>query len=161
VADLWKQAGPFAGTRAESTDRSAVLAMIQPITPDTLVELGVAFRSLDAGDTLGAARTMEQAGKDLPADGGRSEVTLYAGRLYAAVGQAAKAEVGFRAAVLKEAPNTSAAALLELGRLLVTQNRRPEATQVLEQMILDYPMSALVPQARRLLDQARGGVPRT
>jgi tetratricopeptide (TPR) repeat protein len=161
VADLWKQAGPFAGTREESTDRSAILAMIQPIAPDTLVGLGLAFRSLDAGDTLAAARTMEQAGKDIPVDGGRAEVTLYAGRLYAAAGQAGKAESDFRAAVLKDAPNTSAAALLELGRLFVAQDRRPEATQVLEQMILDYPTSALLPQARRLLDQVRGGVPKT
>lgn len=161
VADLWKQAGPFAGSREESTDRSAILAMLQPIAPDTLAGLGLAFRSLDSGDTLGAARGLEQAGKELPVDGGRAEVTLYAGRLYAAGGQGAKAEASFRAAVLKEAPSTSAAALLELGRLFVTENRRPEATEVLEQMILDYPTSALVPQARRLLDQARGGVPRT
>jgi hypothetical protein len=33
--------------------------------------------------------------------------------------------------------------------------------QVLEHLILTYPESALVPQARRTLDQARGAVPRT
>jgi tetratricopeptide (TPR) repeat protein len=161
TSDLWKQAGPFAGTREEATERSAILAMIQPVAPDTVAGLGLAFRMLDGGDTLGAARTMEQAGKDLPADGGRAEVMLYAGRLYAAAGKADKAEAALRSAVQKEAPNTSAAALLELGRLLVSQARGEEATRVLEQMILDYPASALLPQARRLLDQVRGGVPRT
>jgi hypothetical protein len=30
---------------------------------------------------------------------------------------------------------------------------------VLEQLILDYPRSALVPQARRAIDEARGAVP--
>jgi hypothetical protein len=32
---------------------------------------------------------------------------------------------------------------------------------MLEHLILTYPESALVPQARRLLDQTRGAVPRT
>jgi hypothetical protein len=32
---------------------------------------------------------------------------------------------------------------------------------LLEHLILTYPESALVPQARRTLDQARGAVPRT
>jgi hypothetical protein len=32
---------------------------------------------------------------------------------------------------------------------------------MLERMILDYPSSALVPQARRLLDQAKGATPKT
>jgi hypothetical protein len=30
---------------------------------------------------------------------------------------------------------------------------------VLEQLILDHPRSALVPQARRAIDEARGAVP--
>jgi hypothetical protein len=39
--------------------------------------------------------------------------------------------------------------------------RHGEAVEVLEHMILTYPQSALVPQARRKLDEARGAVPRT
>lgn len=161
TAEFWKEAGPFAGTREEATERSVILALIQPIAPDTLAPLGRAFQLLDRGDTLTAARTMEQAGHDLPVDGGRADVTLFAGRLYAASQRADAAEVALRAAVLKEAPTTAAAALLELGRLLLGQERREEASKVLEQMILDYPSSALLPQARRMLDQTRGSVPRT
>ncbi|HXI21953.1 MAG TPA: tetratricopeptide repeat protein, partial [Gemmatimonadales bacterium] len=67
----------------------------------------------------------------------------------------------FHRAVVKDAPATAAAALLELGRLYLRQGRRDEAKVALEQMIIDYPSSALIPQARRLLDQARGGVPET
>jgi len=61
---------------------------------------------------------------------------------------------------VKEMPGTAAAALLELGRLQLATERRAEATRTLEEMILDYPTSALVPQARRLLDQSRNAVPR-
>jgi tetratricopeptide (TPR) repeat protein len=161
VADLWKQAGPFAGTREEATERSVILALLQPIGPDTLPALGRAFRALDRGDTLVAAKLFEDTGRDLPVDGGRAEATLFAGRLYAAGGRNDDAERTLRAADLKEAPATAAAASLELGRLLLGQHRAEEASRVLEQMILDHPASALVPQARRLLDEARGAVPRT
>lgn len=161
ASELWKSAGPFAGTREEATERSGLLALIQPIGPDTLVPFGAALRQLDGGDTLGAARAFEQVGRGLPADAGRSDVTLFAARLYAAVAQNADAERLFRLVVNKDAPATSAAALLELGRLLLSLERRDDATEALEQMILDYPTSALVPQARRLLDQARNAVPRT
>lgn len=161
AADLWKEAGPFAGSREDATERSAMLALIQPIGPDTVVPFGTALRTLDAGDTLAAARAFETVAKGLPAEAGRSEVSLFSGRLYAAAHQDADAERLFRAAVLKDAPAASAAALLELGRMLLAADRRADATVALEQMILDYPTSALVPQARRLLDQARNAVPET
>jgi outer membrane protein assembly factor BamD (BamD/ComL family) len=44
---------------------------------------------------------------------------------------------------------------------MITGQRPTEAVNVLEHMILTYPNSALVPQARRKLDEARGAVPRT
>jgi TolA-binding protein len=161
TAELWKQAGPFAGTREEATERSSILALIQPIGPDTVPGLGRAFRALDGGDTLDAAKGFETVGRELPADAGRAEALLLAGQLYAASGHDDSAEQALHAAVLKDSPSTSAAALLELGRLLVRRGKGEEAGRALEQMILDYPASALVPQARRLLDQARGAVPRT
>lgn len=161
ASEMWTTAGPFAGTREEATERSGLLALIQPIGPDTLPSFGVALRLFDGGDTLGAAKAFELVGRGLPADAGRSEVTLYAGRLYAMAGQSADAERVFRLVVSKDAPAASAAALLELGRLLLALDRREDATRALEQMILDYPTSALVPQGRRLLDQARNAVPRT
>jgi tetratricopeptide (TPR) repeat protein len=161
VSDLWREAGPFAGTREEATERAALLALLQPIQPDTLVALGQAFQRLDRGDSLAAAAAFVQVGATLPAGGGRAEVTLFGGRVYAGLGKAEEAERSFRAAVTKEAPATAAAALLELGRFYLGRERREEAVAVLEQMILDYPQSALVPQARRLLDQARNAIPRT
>ena len=157
----WKAAGPFAGSREESTERSALLALIQPIAVDTLPALGAALRTLDAGDSSAAARALEQVAGGLPPDGGRADLRLFAGRLYAGVRQAADAERVLQQAVVKDVPATAAAALLELGRLYLAADRGPEAVAALEQMILEYPGSALLPQGRRLLDQARNAVPRT
>ena len=161
TSELWRDAGPFAGSREEATERSALLALIQPIGPDTVVALGEAFRALDRGDSAAAAKGFEQVAGSLPADAGRPEVNLFAGRVYAALGRAPDAERTLRLAATKETPSTAAAALLELGRLFLAHERKDDAKQVLEQMILDYPASALVPQARRLLDQARNAVPET
>lgn len=161
TSDLWKQAGPYAGNREAATERGVILALIQPIGPDTVQVLGLAFRQLDAGDSIAAAATFVKAGEAIPADAGRPEVQLYAGRLYAALNKAPEAERLMRAAVVKESPGTAAAALLELGRLQLKAERRDDAKLTLEQMILDYPGSPLVPQARRLLDQVRNAVPQT
>lgn len=161
ASDYWREAGPFAGTREEATDRSIWLALLQPIKPDTLVPFGLALQLLDRGDTLKAAQSFERIAAGLPPNGGGADLHLLAGRLQAAAGQVAEAERLFRTAVVKEMPGTAAAALLELGRLQLATERRAEATQTLEEMILDYPTSALVPQARRLLDQSRNAVPRT
>ena len=161
ASDYWRQAGPFAGTREEATDRSIWLALLQPIRPDTLVPFGQALQLLDRGDTLKAAQSFERIAAGLSPTGGGADLHLLAGRLQAAAGEPSQAERLFRAAVVQEMPGTAAAALLELGRLQLATDRRAEATVTLEKMILDYPTSALVPQARRLLDQSRNAVPRT
>ena len=161
ASDYWRQAGPFAGSREEATDRSIWLALLQPIQPDTLISFGQALQLLDRGDTLKAAASFERIAAGLAPEAGGADLRLLAGRLLGAAGQATEAERLFRAAVVKEMPGTAAAALLELGRLQLTTNRQADATQTLEEMILGYPTSALVPQARRLLDQARNAVPRT
>ena len=56
---------------------------------------------------------------------------------------------------------TAPAAFLELARLLLAVGRKAESQATLEQLILDHPQSAVTPQARRLLDELRGAVPRT
>jgi hypothetical protein len=161
VSDQWRQAGPFAGTREEATERAVILALLQPIEPDTLVPLGRAFQLLDRRDSLPAAAALAEVARTLPPDGGRADLLLLAGRVYAGVARGAEAETALKGAVLAEAPGTAAAALLELARLYVGQDRRELAVAVLERMILEYPASAMIPQARRLLDQARNAVPRT
>ena len=44
---------------------------------------------------------------------------------------------------------------------MIGLQRNTEAITLLEHLILTYPTSALVPQARRALDEARGAIPRT
>ena len=64
-------------------------------------------------------------------------------------------------AAVEEAPATAPAAELALAELLLREGRKDDAIAQLEHLILTYPASALVPQARRTLDQARGAVPQT
>lgn len=102
---------------------------------------------------------LAQLGAKRPHNKGGSELLLLAGQLEASRGQTPSAEKFLRAAVDSSAPATAPAALLELGRLLASSGRGSEAVPVFEQLILEYPRSALVPQARRALDEAKGAVP--
>lgn len=156
-----KEAGPFAGTQAEATERGALLALLQPIEQDSMPALGAAFLALARRDTAGAVERFSAVATQLPPAKGGAELMVYAGRLDAAQGQAAAAESLFRKAVTKEAPAAAAAAELELGRLYLALARPKDAIAVLEDLVLNYSGSPLVPQARRLLDIARGAVPET
>jgi tetratricopeptide (TPR) repeat protein len=158
AVQLLRAAGPYAGTREQSTARTALLALLQPIEEDTLPELGAAFLALERGDTARAVAGFASLGAKRPRNKGGAELILLAGRLEASRGRAPAAERLFRAAVDSTAPAASPAALLELGRLLASSGRGGEAVPVFEQLILDYPRSPLVPQARRALDEAKGAV---
>jgi hypothetical protein len=159
--ERFKAAGPFAGERSEATERTGLLALLQPIEADSLPALGQALLALARGDTAQAISGLDRvAGELSPAKGG-AEVRLLAGRLAAASGKAGDAERLLKAAAVPEAPGTAPAAELALGELLLRERRPAEAVAQLEHLILTYPGSALVPQARRRLDEARGGVPQT
>jgi predicted negative regulator of RcsB-dependent stress response len=156
-----RMAGPYAGTREEATDRTALLALLQPIETDTLVELGAALLSLERRDSAAAAGALERLAGKLPAAKGGAELRLLAGRVHRAQRRNGDAERLLRAAAVEEAPATAPAAELELARLMIGLQRNTEAITLLEHLILTYPTSALVPQARRALDEARGAIPRT
>jgi tetratricopeptide (TPR) repeat protein len=161
AVDDFKKAGPYAGDRMEATGRTSLLALLQPIEADSSVPLGRAMWRLEQGDTAHAIDGLEEAARTLPADRGGAGVVFFAGRLAAASGESGDAERLFRAAAVKEAPATAPAAELALAELLLAQNRASDAVIQLEHLILTYPESALIPQARRRLDQARGAVPKT
>lgn len=158
---LLRMAGPYAGTREEATDRTALLALLQPIEADSLPELGAALLLLERSDSSDAAKAFERIAGRLPTDKGGAELRLLAGRIERLRGEHGSAERLLRAASSESAPATAPAAELELARLLLTVQRQAEAVTLLEHLILTYPTSALVPQARRLLDEARGAIPRT
>ena len=159
--ERFKAAGPFAGERGEATERTALLALLQPIEADSLPALGQALLDLARADTAKAVAGLDAIGAGLEAGQGGAEVRLLAGRLAAAAGNPADAERLFKAAASGDAPGTAPAAELALAELLIEQRRPAEAVTQLEHLILTYPASALVPQARRRLDEARGGVPQT
>jgi thioredoxin-like negative regulator of GroEL len=161
AVELLKAAGPYAGDRAEATHRTTLLALLQPLERDSMPALGSALLQLERGDTAAAIGGLERSAADLAPERGGAELRLLAGRLSAATGKPGEAERLFRAAAVKDAPSTVPAANLALAELLISSHREDEAVQVLEQLILAYPKSALVPQARRKLDEARGAVPRT
>jgi tetratricopeptide (TPR) repeat protein len=157
----FKEAGPYAGDRADATRRTVLLALLQPIEADTLRPLGAALLKLEQGDTTRAVAELETVAGDLPPAKGGAELRLLAGRLAAAKGDPALAERLYREAASKAAPATAPAAELALAELMLATRRHSEAVSLLEHLILSYPESALVPQARRALDVARGAVPQT
>jgi tetratricopeptide (TPR) repeat protein len=159
--NLLRMAGPYAGTREEATDRTALLALLQPIEADSLPELGAALLLLERADSSDAAKAFERIAASLPMDKGGAELRLLAGRIERQRGEHGSAERLLRAASTEAAPATAPAAELELARLLITVQRQAEAVTLLEHLILTYPTSALVPQARRLLDETRGAIPQT
>ena len=161
AAELFQAAGPYAGDRSEATQRTAMLALIQPLQRDSMPELGNALLRLEQGDTVAAIIGLERAAAGLAPPEGGAELHLLAGRLASASGKTADAERLLRVAVHKDAPSAAPAAALALAELLLSSRRQAEAVTVLEDLIRTYPKSALVPQARRKLDEARGAVPRT
>lgn len=161
AVERFKAAGPYSGDRAEATRRTALLALLQPLEVDSQPALGRALFRLEQGDTAEAVMALEQLASEFPPQHGGAEISLLAGRLLAGTGKSAEAERLFRAAASQDAPATAPAAELALAELLISGQRPAEAIEVLEHMILTYPQSALVPQARRKLDEARGAVPRT
>jgi len=161
AVESFKAAGPYAGDRSEATRRTTLLALLQPIEADSLPELGRALLSLEQGDSAHAGAALEAVAGKLPPAKGGAELRLLAGRIAAATGRAEVAERLFREAATGESPGTAPAAELALADLLSRQGRQSDAVAQLEHLILTYPESALVPQARRALDQARGAVPET
>ncbi len=156
-----REAGPFTGERAAATERISVLGLLQVLDADSLPELGAALFRLEQGDSAGAAAGLERLAPTLSADHGGAELLLLAGKLRGALGRTADAERLLRGAVAMGVPATSPAAEFALADLLVRTGRKTLAIPALEHLLVTWPTSAVVPQARRLLDVARGAVPAT
>jgi hypothetical protein len=164
ATDAFRAAGPYAGERAAATGRTAMLALLQQIPVDRLPELGTALLMLARGDSAGAVTTLRTVAGRLEPGGGRSEVLLLAGQVAARLGGPQDATAAQLFEQIARAGGTGAAAPaaeLEWARLLVRQGRAADAVQRLEHLILTYPGSAFVPEARRELERARGVIPRS
>ena len=159
AAELLRTAGPFAGAREAAVSRTAALALLQMIDRDSLPALGRALLELERRDSTAAGRDLEQVADGLPPERGGAELLLLAGRVEAGAGNRAGAERLFRRVAEMKVAASAAAAGLELARILVASDRKDQAVEALERLLVAYPTSAVAPQARRLRDEAKGVIP--
>jgi tetratricopeptide (TPR) repeat protein len=153
-------AGPFAQSREQATRRTSMLALLQGVEPDTVPALGEALLWLERADTTKALDELEHVARELPDSGGRSPVLTLAGGIAREIGDLERAESLLVDALNADSTGASAAsAEYALGLVLADGDRGEAAAERLEHMILTHPGSALVPEARRLLDQVRGAIP--
>ena len=138
-------------------DVVTAMAMLGRTKADSGRTAGTAFLALARGDTAGAAQRFERAADEL---GDVAPLLLgYAARLWSqrkADGQA----IALWSKIVTRFPLSPEAAEsdLEWARTLRRKGDSPGATERLEHLILSFPNSALVPQARRELEILRSGV---
>jgi tetratricopeptide (TPR) repeat protein len=159
-------AGPYASDRAAATERTTMMAMLQRIQIESSPELGTALLTLARGDTAAGVASLRKAAYKLPVEGGRLEVLLLAGQAAArAGGDHETTAIALFDEIVRGGKNSESAALpaaeLEWSRLLMRNGRAAEAIPHLEHLILTYPNSAFVPEARRVLERARGVIPKS
>jgi tetratricopeptide (TPR) repeat protein len=169
AADQFRAAGPYAGQRSDATERTAMLALIQQVRLDSSSTLGAALLTLARGDSAQAVQSLRLAAERLQTAGqgsGAAELLLLAGRIAARPGGSPEEErtaAALFADVVGTGGTTAAApaAELEWARLLLRRQQTTEAIHHLERLILTYPESAVVPEARRELERAKGAIPKS
>ncbi len=162
--EAFRTAGPYATDRAAATERTAMMAMLQRIQDETSPELGAALVTLARGDSVAAITALRRTAARFPEQGGRLEVLLLAAQVAAQNGgdQELTAIALFEEIVRIGGEGAAPpAAELDWARLLVRTGRSAEAIPHLEHLILTYPNSAFVPEARRVLERAKGAIPRS
>ena len=146
--------------RGEPTpERVAALALLARTKASRSAEVGKAFLALARGDSTTAAASLEAAAKEL--DDAEPLLLALAARVHAGRGAAERAASLWEMVATRHGGSPEAAeADLEWARSLRRSGREADAVARLEHMILTYPESALVPQARYELEMARGRLPR-
>lgn len=160
AAAMLRIAGPYDDDREHAVDRVRLLALLHAVGTDSLPALGTALATLERGDSAAAARELEGLGPNIGGAGGAA-LMLLAADLEFGLGRLDAAERFYRMADAADAPATAPAARLGRARILATRGAAAEAIAMLEQLILAFPDSAVVPEARRLRDQLRGARPGT
>ena len=146
--------------RLDEVTRDAVLALsvLSRTRGERSDGIGRAFLALARSDTAAAAKEFESTAKDVV---DASPLLLgIAARLYRSTSDSAKSEVLWDT-ILKTYPQAPEAAEsdLEWAKVLRKHGNSQAAILRLEHLILTYPQSALVPQARRELEIAKGSIP--
>jgi tetratricopeptide (TPR) repeat protein len=140
-----------------SSEALSALALLARTRADTAPVTGRAFLALARGDTAAAAAGFEKAASEL---GDAAPLLLAtAARLYASHHSESQAVALWSAIVTQssDAPEAPEAEL-DWARALRHGGQTQQAIEHLEHLILTYPQSALLPQARRELDLSRNGI---
>jgi tetratricopeptide (TPR) repeat protein len=143
-------------SRAPNADLALAMGIVARTKGDDAPVLGAAFLALARGDTSGASsKFVEAAAKHVEV---APPLLLIAARLRAARSEDA---IPLWQRIVAEHPNTPEAveSELEWARVLRKRGDVVGAVTHLEHLILSAPQSALLPQARRELELARGTVP--
>ena len=148
------------GSTRAAAEAIVAMALLTRTTADTAPAVGRAFLALARGDTVRAAREFVAAAEVLP--DAAPLLLATAARLHVSRSDDASAEPLWEEVALRHGSAPEAAeADLEWARLLRRRGDASGAVARLEHLILTYPDSALVPQARRELELARNRVPKT
>jgi tetratricopeptide (TPR) repeat protein len=141
-----------------SSDAILAMSVLARARGDSSRGIGRAFLALAKGDTSAAAKEFEATAASVP---DASPLLLaIAARLYRFTTDSAKSETIWQVLVTTHAAAPEAAeADLEWAKVLRQRGDKSNAIARLEHLILTYPQSALVPQARRELDIAKGTIP--
>lgn len=140
---------------APSRDAVSALALLSRTRAEHSQGVGRSFLLLARGDSVSAAAELERAASDL--SDAAPLLLMLAARIHAGRGDFMRAEPLWKRIVegYEQSPE-AAEADLSWARSLASRGDSPGARARLEHLILTYPSSALVPQARRALDQIGG-----
>jgi tetratricopeptide (TPR) repeat protein len=159
AVERFRAAGPYAGDRADATRRTVAAALLQRLAVEREPDVGAGFLAVARGDTAAAIERFERAARRLAPESGRADLLAFAGRLAVDARDARAADLLIEALAADSTGPAAPAAEVGLAELAWRAGRAEEARERLERVILEYPESAVVPLARRLLDRVRGGVP--
>jgi tetratricopeptide (TPR) repeat protein len=146
------------GVREPGPELAVALGIVARTRGDSAPALGIAFLTLARGDSAAAASRFVAAAAEHPE--AASAILLVAARVNVARGDEPGALALWQRIVSAygdspEAPESE----LEWARLLRRRGDRAGAIAHLEHLILSAPESALLPQARRELELAKGTLP--
>jgi len=144
-------------TEVPGQDVVSALSLLNRTRLDSSAVLGMAFLALARGDSTQASRRFEAAAVDVP-EGAALLLTLAARIETARRAEERALTLWRRVAEEHKTSGEAPEAQLEWARSLRRRGDVKGAREHLETLILDYPDSALVPQARRELDALRGAV---
>lgn len=146
------------GVREPGPELAVALGIVSRTRGDSAPVLGGAFLALARGDSAGAAKRFTDAASEHAE--ASPAILLVAARIDAARGAENDALSLWQRIVGAHGGSPEAAeSELEWARLLRRRGDRAGAILHLEHLILNAPDSALLPQARRELEQAKGTVP--